>query len=420
MIREKWRPFLFIIAIILSLTACKKEPTIQDYLDLGQRYLTELNYEEAIVAFTAAIQIEEKNVTAYQGLASAYRSMFDADPNYEALESGISVLESGYAVTQDELLKTALAELYKKIADGALAAGDWEKAVQYYEKLAEWFPEDMEIIQKLADAYREGGDKDKSTQTLQESDYVIQWTEPAFEKLLREYLHKEEGEIRTSELDFVSSIDIYGEEYLFINGIDKDGVDFMTNRKEIAELYFEDTPTSGTVNSAADLQHFHNLKELGLYSNSITDISEFSRITWLQRLWLWNNQISDISGLENMESLVSLDISKNNISDISPLASLTNLEQLWVWENPISDITALGRLTNLSVLRIHKTQVTDIGALHNMDNLGVLDISDTEVQDISAVAGMSSLKSLIAYNTAIQDWEPAEALGVEIMKVSEE
>lgn len=32
MIREKWRPFLFIIAIILSLTACKKEPTIQEYV----------------------------------------------------------------------------------------------------------------------------------------------------------------------------------------------------------------------------------------------------------------------------------------------------------------------------------------------------------------------------------------------------
>lgn len=29
MSREKWRPFLFIIEIILSLTACKKEPTDQ-------------------------------------------------------------------------------------------------------------------------------------------------------------------------------------------------------------------------------------------------------------------------------------------------------------------------------------------------------------------------------------------------------
>ena len=58
--------FLACIILILSISACGQTgPTWQEQYDLGIRYLSEGNYEEAIIAFTAAIEIDPKQVDAY-------------------------------------------------------------------------------------------------------------------------------------------------------------------------------------------------------------------------------------------------------------------------------------------------------------------------------------------------------------------
>lgn len=57
----------------------------QEQYDLGIRYLSEGNYEEAIIAFTAAIQIDPKAKDAYLGMAEAYVSMDDIDQAIETL-----------------------------------------------------------------------------------------------------------------------------------------------------------------------------------------------------------------------------------------------------------------------------------------------------------------------------------------------
>ena len=43
----------------------------EDYLDLGQKYLLDGDYEQAIVAFQKAIEIEPNNSELYIGLANA-------------------------------------------------------------------------------------------------------------------------------------------------------------------------------------------------------------------------------------------------------------------------------------------------------------------------------------------------------------
>lgn len=68
----------YLLALMLSLlllfTACKSQAErLQEQLDLGQRYLAELNYTEAILAFTEAIEIDPENIPAYMGRATAYR-----------------------------------------------------------------------------------------------------------------------------------------------------------------------------------------------------------------------------------------------------------------------------------------------------------------------------------------------------------
>lgn len=64
---------LLTLVLLLTLCGCGQKgsaPSWQEQYDLGVRYLSDGNYEEAIIAFTAAIEIDSKRPEAYSGLAS--------------------------------------------------------------------------------------------------------------------------------------------------------------------------------------------------------------------------------------------------------------------------------------------------------------------------------------------------------------
>lgn len=71
---------VFLMTVSVFLSACSpKAPTWQEQYDLGVRYLSEGNYEEAIIAFTAAIEIDPKRPDAYIGRGDAYLAIGDAE-----------------------------------------------------------------------------------------------------------------------------------------------------------------------------------------------------------------------------------------------------------------------------------------------------------------------------------------------------
>ena len=76
----------------------------QKQIDLGQKYLSEMNYEEAIVAFNQAIKIDPMSGEAYWGLADAYIGLGDTD-------TALEILLEGYDVTRDERLWEYLEKL---------------------------------------------------------------------------------------------------------------------------------------------------------------------------------------------------------------------------------------------------------------------------------------------------------------------
>ena len=63
-----------IVAVVMTvvLAGQGREKKLQTQLDLGNKYLAEEQYEDAIVAFEAAISIEPKTPEAYKGLAEGY------------------------------------------------------------------------------------------------------------------------------------------------------------------------------------------------------------------------------------------------------------------------------------------------------------------------------------------------------------
>ena len=72
---------LSVLLIILSMASCSQstEELWQEQYDLGVRYLSDGNYEQAIIAFTAAIEIDPKRAEAYVSMADVYirRQEFD-------------------------------------------------------------------------------------------------------------------------------------------------------------------------------------------------------------------------------------------------------------------------------------------------------------------------------------------------------
>lgn len=73
--------FVLALILMLGLISCTQstEAQWQEQYDLGVRYLSEGNYEEAIIAFTAAIEIDSKRPDAYIGRGDAYLAIGDAE-----------------------------------------------------------------------------------------------------------------------------------------------------------------------------------------------------------------------------------------------------------------------------------------------------------------------------------------------------
>ena len=68
-----WRVAALLLAALALFTACtSKAAKAVEKVELGQKYLTELNYTEAVASFTEAIGLDPENIPAYMGRAEAY------------------------------------------------------------------------------------------------------------------------------------------------------------------------------------------------------------------------------------------------------------------------------------------------------------------------------------------------------------
>ena len=110
---------LLAAALLLTLAACSKAPEAdpadgapgwQTQYDLGVRYLSEGNYEEAILAFEAAIKIDPKQEAVYLKYAEAYVQQGE-------YASALQVLERGFRETQSKLLTREENRLKREILE---------------------------------------------------------------------------------------------------------------------------------------------------------------------------------------------------------------------------------------------------------------------------------------------------------------
>ena len=127
---------LLTLALVLGLCACgSKAPAWQEQYDLGVKYLSEGNYQEAILAFTAAIEIDPKRAEAYVGRGDAYTGTADLSAAEELTAEQRGACESALADYLEAIgLDRLLAAAYGKVADLYLALGDRDAAAAILEQ----------------------------------------------------------------------------------------------------------------------------------------------------------------------------------------------------------------------------------------------------------------------------------------------
>lgn len=173
-IKKHMKKWLFLLVVVFLLAGCQKKLSLEEYLDLGDKYLTEANYREAIVAFTKAIEIEPKAMKSYVGLANAYIKIEDYKNAQETITRGISVYEGLSEAEQTEEYKQyyeTLLKLKEEVEDYLSREGDSEDKNQAAGNPSQGdFSEYQEIIDDVA-SKMESGDREQIWQRQSEDDY---------------------------------------------------------------------------------------------------------------------------------------------------------------------------------------------------------------------------------------------------------
>ena len=155
--------WILTIALVLGLCACGQSAQAkwQEQYDLGVRYLSEGNYEEAIIAFTAAIDIDPKRPEAYTGRGGAYIGSGETADNLAA-----ALADYEAALELDETLPGA----WLGLADVYIRQGDYDKALETLREGLDKTGGDQSIADKIEEM-ESGSFSDSAGRTRRESHY---------------------------------------------------------------------------------------------------------------------------------------------------------------------------------------------------------------------------------------------------------
>lgn len=89
------------LVCVLFLVSSNNSRSLNNCLDLGDKYLEEMEYEKALAAYNEAIEIDDRCTEAYLGLVEVYIRT-------EEFDKALEVAKQGYEKTGDDRLKEKL------------------------------------------------------------------------------------------------------------------------------------------------------------------------------------------------------------------------------------------------------------------------------------------------------------------------
>ena len=407
----------------------------------GNRCLTELDYNQAVVHYKQALEIDEKNDEANLGLAEAYQGL-----GQDSYAEGVYQNMLEYNDRQ--------AEVYRLLAELYFQQDKLEEARQLLET-AQSKVEDEEITvlyritrpEPPSASYEAGEYQDRIAVELIPADeeqtiyYTMDGSDPTEESAIYgEPLILRNGEtvikamavnatgyqsdIAVYEYDLqIRNVEVTLEEPV-IERIIRDRLELSYDEpiynediEQITELYI----VGDAVGTASD-EYSVNLREDSYLVNGseysvsgrgqIETLDDLQYMPFLKRAAVIYQEDLDISILDQCDNITELSLAADGLTDrdLDVIGRMQQLEQLNLGWNRISDVSALGELTGLSVLSLWGNQISSIDALESLENLQYLDFSDNQVEDISSVAGMEQLSELWMYENQVRNLESLREL----------
>jgi hypothetical protein len=151
---QKLLSIAIIAVLLLALAACGKPytPAPNPPVVLGEKYLTELDYEQALLQFDQAIVVDPKNPRGYLGKADALLHLDRQPEAVAALADGAKAVPK----EQREPLQAAQAEVEKSPVDGYIGLSSayeklgWrEIALVLLKRVCEELPEESRLREAL-------------------------------------------------------------------------------------------------------------------------------------------------------------------------------------------------------------------------------------------------------------------------------
>ena len=126
-----------VILVVIGMVAFSNFPSqkIKKQLDLGQKYLTELKYEQAVAAFKEALDIDPNNEDAIAGITKTYGEWSEDLISKEKYASAVKRLDEAMDLLPDNQdFVDMQADAYIAWIDSRLSEGDYSKAQELAEE----------------------------------------------------------------------------------------------------------------------------------------------------------------------------------------------------------------------------------------------------------------------------------------------
>lgn len=468
----KKKTIIIIAAVVLAallgaaiLPAALSAARVGREMKLGERYLSELDYESAALCYSRVLEIDPKHKDAALGFAAAK----NAAGNPAAAAEILASLGGGMSKAKLAKIETEIEDQIRRCledgSDRSLTA-----ARDLLRLLTRLHPKDASVWERLAACYRDMGRDRLAVRTLKEgiaatrdeglkaqlsdtavsdvrsisaerdgqmkiftsipydptvpldfsADYAVVWKDPQFEAMVRVWLDRPTGDIMRSELDGITDVHIIGGDKLYLNWTDRQ------NGTPYERIGYS-CKSRGAILTFQDLMQFRDLRKVLVCSCEIPDFSLLKRLEGLQTLVFVDLEVDydtvsvmrqlrslglndvgldDIGKITKLVNLVSLDLEDNDLTDISKLSNFKQLERLAISENPIEDFSVLRRMTGLDTLKLGGTGISDISVLGGMYRLNTLYLYKNNITDITPLAGLTGLWTLDLGQNPLGDLTP--------------
>ncbi len=431
----------------MSKNAMQISGGLDQELALGDKYLRDMDYDKALLAYESAIEINENSPQAHYGYARAQAGLLDYAKAEESYQTAIS-LDEMYADAYNGLI-----ELY--IQQDSEDNPTMDKAKDLvYKAVNEVKIEDDVLLEKYYGMYPEKPAPDiPPTEIKDGGRYAIvladkhggavyytheyqgapdNYGEPPEPKAYTEPIVLQNGK-NTINAYVVSSYGVKSDtaklEYN-INIVDTP-ITFTDKEVEnavrkalgkygdpiyddelatITELSIVGSSYTAESTTFTQTEYFIGGGYGSSYQGNVTNLSDLRYMPFLETLNISFQQSLDISTLPKCDNLKNLSLIHVNLTSVDKIKDLKNLEKLCLGWNNLTDINALSSLTNLTHLGVWGNNITNIGVVSKLSKLEYLDVSDNNVSVIAAVGGLTELREFWAYGNSITDFSALVSL----------